>query len=305
MLADVGFLSGVDSLLSGLEGADSDRRDEVTLLGLREAHRLFDLAGDAKGAFFDRVEINLEGGAATSARASARFTFGPGFATAGSAAPAPGPSFAAPSPAMIDASVAALAALRLPGDTPGRFPDDALMNMIREAGPAGWLVAAPLFTIAAAGVPLRPVPTVFEPPEAVAKLERVGIYTRASDNRDVFVGILPRGASASLASCVLAGAEPCKNRLHVGAPALLVTGHWVRLVRLGDRFAVLVAEDRNAVDTAVVSPRAAQAAAQVELATKEMHISSGARWILEAIAPTYVGALAVDAKGVTVSFGPK
>ncbi len=252
-LAELAFVNGVQTTMQALVNVDPEMKGRIAAAGLIEAHRNIELAGNERGNYFTRVTLSMAGPDHRGPLLSAKGEFGAGFeATARAASHAPGSaSFKVGKVhSYLDASLASGLAFPMPGDgASGPADEQVLTRTIREAGWAGWFIAAPLVPLYLMTIPVRPPPNAFNPRSAALKLERVAIVEPEQHRGELFVGLLRAGTSDAEAACVLSGTIPCSSHvLQVNGPAFKMGDKFARVSKSGDRFIVIVGDEAARVD---------------------------------------------------------
>jgi hypothetical protein len=262
-LAEAGFLSGVASTARALNlkesgtGIDDAQRGRLAAAGLREAAQSFALAGDARGAFFDRIEAWVEGGVGTIAGAVAASP-GPA-AKLQEAAWSKAAAIVLPGAfASLDVSVPWLKSWTIIGSDP--LESDDFERTLHDAGWPGYWVALPQFLAASTWGPM----SRYSGRSGWARrLERMMVVSLAEHSSDAHVGLLPAGTKPAEAECILVEPPaPCSGdkKLRTGA-AVSIDGRTFKLVQVKGRWAIVVGRDKAAVDE--IKPELAASSAPV------------------------------------------
>jgi hypothetical protein len=262
--AELGFLSETMTTAAAVSGAsiNPEMRERIMNEGLWEASRTFAAATSAKGARFTQIDVtaNLNAG---HARATMRAEPGPGYDGPGD--DAWGPTFAISSAAApgsaFDLSRSFVDGWKIPGDESRTALDlKAFMRPVHDAGRSGLVISLP----ALVGVLPQAIDKEALAPGAVvlAHFARFGVLPVAAPAgakgaapapaAQVFLGVLPDGASKAVAECALAEASPCgAHKLTLGS----VTkdgGAWARLERVEKHYVVLRASKKETLTSALV-----------------------------------------------------
>ncbi len=244
-MADVAFLDHFSTLLGpGASGSSGADRGSVLQQGLDEAVHAYALAGDARGAYFDRIEVWLEGGYGTIG-GGMRAVPGPA-APVAEAAWAPAVAPAIPNVfAWLDVSVPWLRGWTSPGVSPQTL--DRVTEAIRQAGAFGNVVALPHLLAATVWQGM----TWFQPfPGLVGRLERTAVFVPDEHGSDAYIGVFVQGTTPADAACALVEPPaPCTpdKRLRPGA-AVKVDDRWVKLAQVKGRWTVVAGTDKAVVE---------------------------------------------------------
>jgi hypothetical protein len=244
--AEAGFLMGVGTTVRALSGSgiEEAQRGQLAAAGLGEAGQAFALAGDARGAFFDRIEMWIDGGYGSIAGG---MTASPGPAGAlQEAAWAKAAAIALPGTfASLDVSVAWLKSWTMIGKDP-MDPRD-FEHALRDAGWAGNLVALPQLLAAGSWEPMNR----FSRKSGWARrLERMAVFSPAEHAGDGHVGLFPAGTKPADLECALVEPpEPCAGdkKLRRGAVAEH-DGRSFKLIQIKGRWAIVVGRDKKTVE---------------------------------------------------------
>jgi hypothetical protein len=250
-LASTNLLLGVAMVRTALANVDPQRRAEIGTLGLSEANQSLSTVRNEQGTYFDRIALGLRDDLSVAIRAD----IGPSASIPPESAWAPSVSVTQPGgAAQLDLGTAFVRAWRLPNDPSVPATEGPYIESAREAGGLALAFAFPYFVLAALRHALYETPRPFpRPPVAYDRFERISSVTR-HDPDDVFVGLFPPNVSANDAACVLvAPGERCTptTRLALGR-TVSRESHAVRLTRIGNRFALLVASTPAILEAAHV-----------------------------------------------------
>lgn len=246
-LAEVGFVDGVSKMHRALSSVDEGAQERIRGEGLYEASANFELAGNATGVFFERVELTIDADPLIPTL-HGRALLGPGLRPAPGAC---GPSIAVDFPGMVasfETSSDCLKAMQVPSDSSPGQQRSEFFSRVRAAGWSGDLVALPFHVLSPARSILQDRTGI--EPAAMAKFERFGIMLPSRLARDVYWGLLRAGTTRADAECsIVASARACagKRRLRAGATVDVGDG-FGRLVSLGGRYVVLMSRDRGTLD---------------------------------------------------------
>ncbi len=239
-LADVGFLDGVSRVVNVMSGVEDDaHRGLAVKQRLDEAARSYDLLGDPRGAFFDRIELWIEGGYGSIAGGVRAV---PGPATQATELPwAPGVGATIPPVfAWLDLSLPWLRGWAFPG-ADARGPE-RLRETIRQAGEIGSAIAFPHLLTATAAEPVR---WFREHPGLDRRLERAAYFVAADGAPEAYFGILAQGITPADAACVLVEPPaPCTpdKKLSTSA-AVHLDDRYVKLAQSKGRWTILASSD--------------------------------------------------------------
>jgi len=248
--ASFGVLSAVTVLSGALSGESIDPtvRASVAAQGFSEAGRFFTLAGNASGAFFDRVDVSLR---MAPFELTIRAKAGPAFPLLPAETWKPSTSVAIDGAwADADGSSALWRAWPFPSGSGAN-----IMSLVRDGGAGAWLVALPHLVAAAPLVAAK----LLELPDAEAmasRFERTGLVWMTG-TREVAVGLLPAQTTRAQAECVMSPATspaPCsaRSKLKVGSVRAIsgVSSGLLRakLLEVDHRFVVLIAHDAGDLD---------------------------------------------------------
>jgi hypothetical protein len=228
VLAEATVLAGA---ISG-ESIDAATRARVAAEGLWEAGRNFALAGNASGAFFDRIDASLR---LAPFELTVRAKPGPAFTPPPAGAWKASPSVAIDGTwADLDGASALSRAWPFPADT------TEVLSLARYSGWSAWLVALPHLLESA---PLAAAKE-WSLPDAgpmAPHFERAGFAW--SEGHQVSYGVLPATTTRAQAECVFS-APPCpaKSKLKLGTITTVASLH-VKLLEVDHRFVVLYAGD--------------------------------------------------------------
>jgi hypothetical protein len=249
-LAELGFVDGVRRLVQVPRIAlDEETQDRLFTAVLRESARNLQLAGGPGGAYFERVELTADADPLhLSMRALAEL--GPGLRGAAAC----GASVSLDFPGVdvwFDVTRTCMTSLAAPGDRFEPYVRTKFPELVAEAGWTGNLVALP-FQLAAPGrATLQEAPAIR--PEAMLKMERLGLLLPSVAGSEVFWGLMKTGATREQALCALDGKPGCKQRLQPGG-TVQVGDAFARLVQVGSLWVVMTSNDKAAL--LGVSPRA-------------------------------------------------
>ncbi len=194
----------VAGAISG-ESLDAATRARIAAAGLWEAGRNFALAGNASGAFFDRIDASLR---LAPFELTVRARPGPAFTL-------PPPDAWRPSSSVaIDGTWADLdGASALSHAWP--FPSDVadILTLTRDGGTSAWLVALPHLLESAPLVAAK----AWSLPDAgplTSRFERAGFAW--TEGHELAFGLLPAKTTRAQAECVLSG-PPCPAEIEAEA----------------------------------------------------------------------------------------
>ncbi len=267
-LADLGLLSGIAATLRAVSSGDVEEADRGKLAqhGLGEAAQSYALAGDARGAFFDRIELWAEGGYGTLAF-GARATPGPATQIAEAAwAPGIAPSIRGMF-ATVDVSVPWLESWAFPGPDP--HDPTPLMNAANDVGWVANWIALPQLLAGNVGETMR---WFHAHPEVVRRLERVLVFSPTLHGNQAAIGLLAAGAKPADVACALVEPPaPCTpdKRLLPGVPVRI--GHeYFGLMQVKGRWAILTSRDKALVQKTRPDLRAAAAPARLDFPSEPL-----------------------------------
>ena len=260
--ADIGLITGVSAVLGALTHASVDDgvRDELAEAGLAEAARSSQLAGAGGRAYFDSIDLTLDGGFG-SLGFTARAELGPG-GDLPAAAWARGPAIAIPGAyAIMD--IALPWARAWSSFEPDPLAERDVQHAVREAGWTGAVAGLPLLFAAEIWDPMR---RIAKRPALFQHLDRITIFTAGHSQPDSYVALLAPGVRPADVACALVEqGEPCEPaaRLRPGATAKAGNRH-ARLVQVKGRWAIVLSKDKGAVEKSKLD-LAPAAAARLEL----------------------------------------
>jgi hypothetical protein len=245
-LADIGLLQGVSAVLRAIDGSGIDpaQQDALAAQGLVEAARSQELAGAGGRAYFESVDLALDGGFG-----SIGFT---GAAELGPAANLPAATFT-PAPGIAIPGVFAMLDVGMPwargfsSFKPDPLDGEAVDSAAREAGWAGFAVGLPqllVYTI------LQPHERLLDLPNLRPHLDRLTIFTVARERPDGHVALLVPGAKPADVACALVrqgGACDATSQLRPGTTAQ-IGGRYARLVQVKGRWAIVISNDKAVVE---------------------------------------------------------
>jgi hypothetical protein len=255
-LASANVLLGTAMVRTALAGVNPEMRRQIGAVGLHEVNQSLFLVRNERGAFFDRISLGVRDDLSLAIRAD----IGPAASIAADAAWAPSVSITQPGGvAQLDVATNFVRAWQLPGDTQDANAEGRFIVSAREAGGLALGFAFPYFLVSALRHSLYETPHPFpRPPISLERFERVSSVTR-HDPDEVFVGLFPANVNANDAGCVLvAASERCTaaTRLPLGR-TVSRESHAVRLTRVGNRLALLVASTPPILEAANVRLTAA------------------------------------------------
>jgi hypothetical protein len=248
-LARFGFLKGIVTTCAAVSGESIDpaQRERIAAQGFWEAGQLFGLAGNPRGAFFDRVDVSAR---IAPFEVTMRARPGPGLAAIPPDAFKPSPSVGLDvARTEIDGTRALMGAWGAVADGP------KLLESMRDGGTTAWFVALPQLVASASTVAPSLLGAGAPEPAAVARFERTEVAFTSSRDA-VFAGILPAGATRAAARCALAPSTPCdaKSMLKPGA-VVSRAGRSAKLLEVDHRWVVLVSSDEKLLQTVKTTPR--------------------------------------------------
>jgi hypothetical protein len=249
-MADVAFATSLLKIDGAVSGAsvEPEMREKIAAEGLWEADQSYVLAGNAKGPYFDRIDVSGTYPRALEISAEA----GPAFVAPPDEVWKTSTSIAIKSPTESDSDVsrAFVQAWPFPGVPAGQGVDPtAFAQIARSAGWGGLVAGLPSVALALLGLPYHR-PPVFASIAPILRFERLGTFrpvVKQAVLPQVFFGLLAEGTSRAAAECALAEAVPCRDRLKLGA-ITEIKGSFVRLAAVEKRFVVLVGTSRASVD---------------------------------------------------------
>lgn len=254
LLAEVGFFGALALVHRVIRDVDEEYRNRILQEGFQEASRILDLSGGRSGAYFETVEIALQTNA-TLPGISGVAIAGPGTQVPSAGACAPSLSLELPdADVTYDATNACLRALKLPGDPEdGSIERSRYQDWARDAGAWGRFAALPFIPGGIARERLISLHGLA--PGALQKFERFGwMAPHNTTSRSLFWGMLPAGTAQRDAVCAVTNQPaPCVGKM-VLAPGRTqeVEQSWARLVRVGDRWVLLLSTDKASIEK--VSP---------------------------------------------------
>lgn len=257
-LAPINFFYGLGAISSALRAVDPSMRRQIATVGMLEAVQSFDVAGNARGPYFDRLTIDVTDQPSFAMRVEP----GRGAEIPNDAAWVETPSFdTSPVLVQFDASSAFVRGWHLPGDDASPRSSRQFRVSVAEAGGLATMMSLPFALIDGLRRSLDdPMGRFPGSPAALARFERVGVATVAM--HDVQVGLFPASTRESTAVCVFQPAARCNARNRLVVDRTVTEGaSSARLVRVGDRFALLVGRNADSVRTAQLRLTAAPVAA--------------------------------------------
>jgi len=215
---------------------------------------LLELSENAQGPFFDRVEVSLETDSVMPGL-SGRAIAGRGWIDPGAACAPSISVMLPPSDVAVDFSNVCNRALRVPGRAgDGGYSSNPYRRLIDNAGFVGGLVALPFHFAGLSQEASRVLPGVAT--QAVSRFERFGWSGGTPLHRSgVFWGLLPANTDLPTAACAISvDPKGCSGKA-VLAPGRLsdLGGAHARLVKTGNRWVVVAARERKAIDKLPVS----------------------------------------------------
>ncbi len=253
-VAEVGLLDSLRSVHQAIEDVDSEYATQMEEQALREAGAILELSENAEGPFFDRVEVSLETDSVMPGL-SGRAIAGRGWTDPGAAC---APSISVklpPSDVAVDFSNVCNRALRLPGRAGDvGYASNPYRRLIDHAGLVGGLVALPFHFAGLSQEATRVLPGVAA--QAVSRFERFGWSGGTPLHRaGVFWGLLPANTDLPTASCAISlDPKGCSGKA-VLTPGKIsdLGGAHARLVKTGNRWVVIAARERKAIERLLVS----------------------------------------------------
>ena len=249
-LSRLAFAQGVSMVRRALASVDSSYVGAIVTAGLQEAHRAITIAEGVDGIPFQRVfgQVHADE-AAPGGELVAELRPG---AVIDSAAAAPMRSLTATGVSFVaQVAPASLGRLRLPGLAGSTEPGRAFARAVQEAGVWGFLLAVPY------GLPWAGNLLIEEVSEKLPAggFESVGVIrVRPEGGSPTSFGVLPAGTTAAQARCSLVpeGSRCGRSALRPGV-TVAARGGWARLQRIGDRWVVLAASERDGVELSGVA----------------------------------------------------
>lgn len=248
-IADIGLLTGASAVLRALgsDAVDPAARDEIAAAGMREAVRASELAGKAGRAYFDSIDLALDGGFG-SLGFTARAALGPG-GDLPAAAWAPAPAIAMPGIfALFDVGTAW--ARGFSSFSPDPLAAGDVAQAAREAGFAGPIAGLPLFFVSEVWDPMRRFARRHE--ALWPHVDHITVFTAGRDKADGYVALLSAGTKPADVGCALVGHDaPCKGAALLRPGAMTkASGEHAKLVQVKGRWAVVVSRDEKVVKEA-------------------------------------------------------
>jgi hypothetical protein len=267
-IADLGFLydiAGTDGALVGAE-ITPEQRARLGAQGAWESAQSYTLAGSPQGSYFETIDLSGRDG---QGKMELLLTadVGPGLVAPPEDAWKPSMTVSLPDNMVaVDIAQAFSNGWGFPGDRDRRESGSTVVNLAREAGYPGYLIALPWLVAEAPRLQLRRAEHgLADRPKGSLAFARTGFFSQAESL--TFFGVLPDSTPRAAAECVLVAKAPCSGpqKLELDRVTSLSNHRFARLVQVDSRFVVYLSLDRSALPAKATLRELGPARAEVAL----------------------------------------